>query len=330
MHVGIHEPTMRAQNSNNSDTMALPVYDELCHNQEKAFGGSPVFAFSLGFALSVNVFLLFAGVVGNTLIVRIFHQVVSIHSSSRTLFYSLAASDLCVGFIVQPLNLVYLISNITGNRSLCKSTLPYLEVTGFAMSGVSLLTASEISVDRLLALRLRLSYRQVVSLGRVRLVVVATWLVSLVSGLTSLWNREAFNLLQIIGTFLAIAISTVSYGWIHHKLRQQKKHRKQRKVAWVESSQVVSGVSSFSSIHYKKTLSTALWVYCVLMSCYLPYMMVAVLWTVFGAQREVVICHVFALTLLYFNSAVNPVLYCLKIREVKERFKRLLSNASCN
>ena len=325
MDTGIDKQTMD-QNSNNSDTMALPVYDELCLNRDEPIGSSPVLDFSLGLALSVNVFLLFAAAVGNMLIVRVFHHVVSINSSSRTLFYSLAASDLCVGFIVQPLNLVNLISNITGNRSLCQSTLPYFKVTGFAMCGVSLLTASEISVDRLLALRLRLSYRQVVSLGRVRLVVVVTWLVSLVSGLTCLWRPEAFSLLQIIGIALNIAVSTVSYACIHHNLRQKEKHRKQRKVP-----QGVSKVSGFRSLHYKKSLSTALWVYCVLMLCYLPYIMVAALWSVFGAQREVaVICHAFALTLLYFNSAVNPALYCLKIREVKERFKRLLSHVSCN
>ena len=212
------------QNSNYSDTMALPVYDELCLNRKEPFGSWPVFDFSLAFALSVNVFLLFAGVVGNTIIVRVFHQVVSIHSSSRTLFFSLAASDLFVGFIVQPLNLVNLISNITGNRSLCQSALPYFNVTGFTICSVSLLTASEISVDRLLALRLRLIYRQVVSLGRVRLVVVVTLLVSLVSGLTCLWNLEAFRLLQIIGIASNIAVSTVTYACIHHNLRQQDKH----------------------------------------------------------------------------------------------------------
>ena len=63
MDTGVDKPTM-PQNSNYSDTMALPVYDELCLNREEPFGSWPVFDFSLAFALSVNVFLLFAGVVG--------------------------------------------------------------------------------------------------------------------------------------------------------------------------------------------------------------------------------------------------------------------------
>ena len=318
--------------SNNFSNASATVYGEQCLDRERLSDSSSVFVFSLLFVLIVNIFLLLVAVVGNPLIMRVFQRVVSIHPSSRALFYSLAASDLCVGSIVQPLNIVFLISNLTGNTTLCHGVMPYLEVLGFAMCGVSLLTASEISLDRLLALRLRLSYRRVVSLGRVRLVVVITWFVSLMSGLTSLWNREAFNVLQIVGVFLSITVSTVSYGWIHHNLRQRAKKIQDHKqtVGWSEPSQSAIEASSISRMRYKKTLSTAQWVYFVLLLCSLPYMTVAALWTVLGSNKEIIICHAFAVTLLYFNSAFNPLLYCLKIAEVRYGVKGLLRCVSCN
>ena len=306
------------------------VNGEQCPNAEQLSTNSPFFVASLVFVSTVNLLLLFAAVVGNAMIVLAHRGVTSIHPSSRTLFYSLAASDLCVGFIVQPFNLIYLTSTVTGNAALCLSTLPYFDIFGFVMCGVSLLTTAEISVDRLLALRLKLRYRRVVSLRRTRAVVIVTWLVSLTAGLTSLWSRVAFNILQIIGVFLSITVSSFSNGWIQVILRQHGKRPKpQRQTAWDEPSQSFSFGGSFNSVRFKKTVSTALSVYCALMLCFLPYMIASALWAIYGGNEVVLICHAFALTLLYFNSAFNPVRYCWKIREVRNGVKGILNHMKC-
>ena len=316
-----------------SNETELAVHTEQCPNAEELSKRSSPFVGSLVFASTINVFLIFGAVIGNVLIVWVLRGVGSIHPSSRTLFYSLAASDLCVGFIVQPFNLIHLLSTITGDEALCSSTLPYLEVVGFAMCGVSLLTTSEISVDRLLALRLKLRYRQVVSVNRVRLIVILTWLASFIAGLTSLWSKGAFTIVQIIGVFVSVAVSSFSYAWIHIILRQRGKQRQQteeRQLAWNQPSMSFSETSRFNSVRYKKTVSTALWVYCALLLCSLPYMIVAVVWAVLSGSEVILMCHAFALTLLYFNSSLNPLLYCWKIREVRQGVRTLLSRVDGN
>lgn len=307
----------------------LPVIGEQCPDSEELSKRSSLFVASLALVSTVNVFLLFAAVIGNVLIVWVLRGVTSIHPSSRTLFYSLAASDLCVGFIVQPFNLVYMASTVTGNAGLCSIMLPFLNVFGFAMCGVSLLTTSEISVDRLLALRLKLRYRQVLSLDRARLVVVVTWLASFTVGLTSLWNNYAFTIAQIIGVFVSITVSSFSYVWIHIILRQRSRQRQERHQAWEQPSHSASGASGFCSVRYKKTVSTALWVYCVLLLCSLPYMIVAALWAVYSGSQVILVCHAFATALLYFNSALNPVLYCWKIADVRRGVREILNRVRC-
>ena len=58
-------------------------------------------------------------------------------------------------------------------------------------------------------------YRQVVSVNRVRLVVIITWLVSFTAGLTSLWSKGAFTILQIIGVLLALLrLPSATHGFI--------------------------------------------------------------------------------------------------------------------
>lgn len=298
-----------------------------CPDLDEISKRSFLFVVSLVLLSGVNSVLLFVSVLGNAVILWVLRGVSSIHPPSRTLFYSLAASDICVGVIVQPFNLIYMISSAEGQASLCSSALPYWDVIGFAMSGISLLTTSEISVDRLLALRLKLRYREVVSLGRTRLVVVMTWLASFAAGSTSLWNRKTFTILQILGVFLSISVSSFSYTTIHILLQQREKRRQERQIAWDQPSLSVNeaSTSAFSTRRYKNTVSTALWVYCVLLMCSLPYMIVAALWAVYGSSQAIIIAHAYAITLLYLNSVLNPVLYCWKIRHVRQAVKEFLS-----
>ena len=304
-----------------------------CPDLEEGSNRSLFFIASLFLLSFVNGVLLVCTLLGNAVILWILRGVSSLHPPSRTLFYSLTASDLCVGFLVHPFNLVYMLSSATGNAVLCFSTLPYLEVAGFAMSGISLLTTSEISVDRLLALRLKLRYREVVSVGRARLIVIITWLMCFAAGSTSLWSRGTFTILQIFGVFLCIAVSSFSYTAIHISLRQREKQRQERQIAWDQPSQSVTVTEASTSVlstrRYKNTVSTALWVYCVLLMCSFPYMIVAVLWAIYGGNEAILIAHAYTLTLLYFNSVVNPMLYCWKIREVRQAVRELCSRVCC-
>lgn len=303
---------------------------EQCPDADELSGRSSLFFFAFIFASTINIFLSCAVIVGNTLTVWALRGANSIHPSSRTLFYSLAGSDLCVGFVVQPFNIIHLVTSVTGDSAVCLRTLPYLNVIGFALCGISLLTTSEISVDRLLALRLKFRYRFVITLNRARFVVLLTWLASFAAGLTSLWSKATFTILQIIGVFTCIALSSTSYIWIHVMLRQRNIQRRERQLAWELPSFSATNSSGFNSVKYKKTVSTALWVYCTLLLCSMPYMVVAALWAVFGGSEAILICHAFTLNLLYFNSALNPLLYCWKIRDVRRGVKDILSRLSCS
>ena len=93
------------------------------------------------------------------------------------MFRCLAITDLCVGLISNPVFVAELLSQINELLNSCY----YLRRSGrnvsIVFSGVSLLTATAISVDRLLALSLGLRYRQVVTLRRVDAILSCFWLV---------------------------------------------------------------------------------------------------------------------------------------------------------
>ena len=117
------------------------------------------------FIFSFNIFLAFTATLGNTLILIALHKVSSIHPPTKFLLRCLAMIDSCVGIIVQPLFAAFLMRIASENWRIIYLT---LSIFDFTFCGLSLTTASAISVDRLLALLLGLRYRHTATLRRVR------------------------------------------------------------------------------------------------------------------------------------------------------------------
>ena len=69
---------------------------------------------------------------------------------------------------------------------------------------LSLGTLAAISVDRLLALFLGLTYRQVVTLRRVYVVVIAVWVLSAANATLALLNPDAVKVVQAIGSIMCL------------------------------------------------------------------------------------------------------------------------------
>ena len=100
--------------------------------------------------------------VGNTLILVALHKVNSLHRPSKVMLWNLVASDLCIGFV----QLVYGalgISILQGWWHICRLLFFVNCIAANISITVSLWTITAISVDRLLALFLKLRYRQVVT-----------------------------------------------------------------------------------------------------------------------------------------------------------------------
>ena len=131
--------------------------------QTKTFEGPECFSIrvtefkqqSVSFS-AANIFLSILATLGNSLILVALHKVSSLRPPSKVLYRCLATTDLLIGLITQPLYATYWISLVHEHWSLCRYSLSATGVTGYVLCLVSLLTLTAISVDRLLALLLRL------------------------------------------------------------------------------------------------------------------------------------------------------------------------------
>ena len=191
-------------------------------------------------------------------------------------------------------------------------------ISAYILCGVTLLTVAAISLDRLLALLLRLRYRQLVPLNRVYLIVTALWIVLVVCTTMHLWNSQVTTWYSSILSSLCLVLSTASFAKIFHALRHQQIH---------VQNQLHQGQSRETSLlnmsRYRRAVSSALWVQLALVICYLPIVIVEAL-TIQGLSPSVVIVKEFAVALVYLNSTLNPILYCCKMNEVRQAVKGII------
>ena len=269
------------------------------------------------FLSALNIFLSITAFLRNTLILVALHKETSLHPSSKLLYRNLAITDLCVGIIVDPLAVTYLTSVVKERWDICYYANLAENLSGYTLCGVSLLTLTAISVDRLLALLLGLRYRQVVTLRRTYISVIGFWIVSAVGASAWFWNPRINSMSRYLVGALCLVITIVAYTKIFFSLRHNEIHNH---VAQGQPSQAIP----LNTDRYVKAVYSALWVQGTLVICYLPYVITVALTPQRGMHLSIYLARSFTLTIIYLNSSLNPLLYCWKIREVRQAVEETL------
>ena len=262
---------------------------------------------------ALNILLSVTASMANTLILVALRKENSLHAPSKLLFQCLSATDLLVGILSQPLFVIQLISIAHQRVSLCFILVSVNEIAGSSLIGVSLFTMTTISVNRLLALLLGLRHSKIVSLKRIRGVIIGGWIINIsIFTLQRFWEKHYTLISQVVSGMLysLLVISGISYSTIYLTLRRHQNEMQ---------SQANGEGTTFNITRYRKTVSTALWVQLTLIACYLPYGVVSTLSHPFVPSHNLSVR--LTITLIYLNSSLNPALYCWKIRGIRKVVK---------
>ena len=247
-----------------------------------------------------------------TVILAALNKVSSLHPPSKISLRSLPLTDFCVGILLEPLFVTLLMAKKYENWNLCYSILAYTLFTGQVLCLVSFLTLTAISVDRLLALLLGMRYRQVVTLKRVRLIVICFWTLNISFATAVFWNNRATLYYICVAVQLSLVVATCCYIKIYLRLLHHQTQIHQH----VHQGQA-NGHELLNIARYRKTVSSALWVQFSVLACYLPFGLVTASVTFKGMIPSLLVAWTLSLTLMFFNSTLNPIIYCWKIREVR-------------
>ena len=271
----------------------------------------------------INVALSITAALGNVLILVALHKESSLNPPTKLFLRCLALSDLCVGLIVQPVGIVSLMAAFYHRWNFCHVAELLWYSFSIVAADFSLATLSAISVDRLLALSLGIRYKQVVTMKRARLFLALFLLLSIGNYVTQyVLNFFSFLVYSALMWIALLITSMFCYTRIYFALQN---HIEEHVIPLGEPNTI----SSLNLSRYKKTVSTALWLFAALMICYLPFGLVLFVETMLSEITEpVVITAYFGITLVYLNSTLNPLLYGCKIREVRHAVKKILRNLS--
>ena len=281
--------------------------------------------------IALNIFPSIFATLGNVLILVALRKVSSIHPPTKLLFRCLAVTDLCVGLLGQPLYIYfkYITISLDIGNFIVELFYVLLFITGLLVT-VSILTSAAISVDRLLALLLGLRYRHVVTLCRVRVVIACVWFIAVIHASshcvalilfhTTWWTFRALAIFSII-------VSIFSYTKIFFTLSHQQA-QVQDHVQPEQSSRVRSVLNI---ARYKKTVYSVAWIQFAMLACYGPKIVLVFLLH-FGNidhSTEIRIVDEVSFCLIFLNSSLNPVLYCWRIKDVRQQVKNTIRKCLC-
>ena len=129
---------------------------------------------------------------------------------------------------------------------------------------------------------------------------------------------------QYIGTALGLVTTIFAYAKIFVTLRHNQIHV-QNHAAQGQPSQAIP----LNIARYRKAVYSALWVQGTLGICYLPYNIAVFLTPQRGMSLSIYLARNFTASMVLLNSSLNPLLYCWKIREVRQAVKETLRQLFC-
>ena len=243
-----------------------------------------------------------------------------LHSPCFILLCCLAFSDLLVGAICQPFFVAHKIAELVDNFPTYCTLRIIQNLSGYMTSGCSLLTLAAVSIDRLLAVTIHLRYRVIVTVPRVFETTFSLWIFSAAAVIVKFWMKSAhWNIFSLVILFLTLFMTAFSTSKIF-----QIVCRHQRQINDQNMTALSLQTNTVNVLKCKKSAVTVLYIYGLLLIFYLPFGVTTLVETFIGYTRSVKIAFDYAKTAVLINSLLNPLVYCWRIREIRQAVKNVL------
>ena len=271
----------------------------------------------------VGSILAFTAVVLNVLVILALRNIPSLpRKTLKTLLLSMSVSDLGVGLVAQPLNIYLLVSNINFLSSDIyldhhEAIFEAYRVVANVLEYASFFSIVALSADRFLVIRLQLRYQDAVTHKRAIAGVISFWLLSafLPSFRFVEWLPENKSFILFVTIqFICLIISGLFYFKIFLALRQ---HTAQVQNVPVECGERHEAVNAARE---RKAAFGVFYVYLTFVACYLPQICFNIAGKIIDIERPNLVYKVnlYATNLLVLNSSLSPLIYCWKMRRIRQ------------
>ena len=270
----------------------------------------------------LNILLTITAIVLNSVTIQALRKASSLSKSLRTLLLSLAFTDLGVGLLCHPFNIAFLIKWLRQEMESYPTCAAYTAFTFItnSLSKASFFGIAALSVDRFLAIHLHLRYQDLVTHRRVFAVVVFMWIFSVVYTLFRLLvTTDITYVVFAINGIICYVVSACLYFRIYLAVRRHKNHIQALEVAQ-------NGEMAANMVSASKSAVGTFYVYLVFLVCYLPHSFSLAFIALHGSNAQTKVSTIYTWTLVLFNSSLNPVIYCWKLRPIRRAVMDILQN----
>ena len=184
------------------------------------------------------------------------------------------------------------------------------QTIGLFLCGTSLFIMTGISIDRLIAIVKPLHYRSIVTSSRVTRVLVAILAVNALAACTKLWELRVLFASISTFIFICLSISIICHATMY-KIMRRNRLQIQYQIQAFEDTNTRTSMASL-----RKSAFNVLVVFTVLAICYFPHLVVYIVYFI-GKAGDLKLWFLLSSTVVFLNSALNPLLYCWRIREIR-------------
>ena len=273
-----------------------------------------------------NNFLSYTAIMLNIVTIHAIRKTSSLPNTLKTLLLNLAVSDIGVGLLVQPFYTSLLVKWLQQNNPGCQTYMVFVISTS-SFYQASFFGVVALSLDRFLAIHLHLRYQEIVTHKRVVVVVISIWLFSVFLPLMMVWAPLSIDIFLFIKSTIGVIgllLTTLIYIRIYFAVRRLKNQ--------IQAMQVHQVSENREIVNFARLVKSAVgifYVYITVLVCYAPHFISLVCLKINGPTIALHRFFLLSLVLVFLNSSLNPVIYCWKMRHIRQSLFNMLRNVSC-
>ena len=270
---------------------------------------------------SINILPSLIAIIGNALCITTIVKTPLLQTTSNVWVAALCVSDLIVGIIAQPLYYASLASFLTGQQ--IRKFWFAARVNTILLSNTSFFLAYFVTLDRCFAICKPYLYRRVANIKGSIIVACLAFLLSIPSVIIDIFAKPQFLIFGPILVSLLTAQIVTSYVVIYREVLAQR-----RSIATVSVSVNNKDELRRRKVEKKKTYQIMI-IIITLFICYSPMCITSIVLK--DASKEVCVMSkstiaavIWGQFFMLLNSSINPLIYCLKMKEVRNAAIRIV------
>ena len=271
----------------------------------------------------INSISAFTAILLNALVIIVIATKQQLRSLHNILLACLAATDLLVGVLVQPLFVASEIKHIHGIGSFCALD-TVLTMVSYGVCAASIGHLVLISVERYVFIKLPLTYEDIVTEERITTGVLTAWAVSAIVTIIIILlvsiNTESdmystlVTIIDLLTGFIVlfeIVVIVYSYVTVFVEARNQRRRLQTEHLSEEEAKR----------LRKKNTAANTLTI--ILTALLLSYMPLLILIGYAAFSDDLVQPHVlyvlsaWSFTFVYLGSLLNPLIYCWRMKKLR-------------